>query len=701
MTRIARLAVAAAVALGAAGQSLMPRPARLARGAGELVVDAKFTYALRGEGAVAVREAARWMAARLERQTGIPLAAAPAAGQAVLVLECPSAGAALPQLGEDESYRLEVTSSGARLAAPRPVGLLRGMETFLQLVETGPAGFAAPAVTIEDRPRFPWRGLTFDSSRRFMPVDAVKRTLDGMAAVKMNVFHWHLTDDQGFRIESRRYPKLHQMGSGGQYYTQEEAREIVRYAAARGIRVVPEFDMPGHTTSWFVGHPELASAPGPYRIERAIGIHDPAMDPTREEVYAFLDSFLGEMAALFPDPYLHIGGDEVNGRQWNATPRIQAFIRERGLKDNHGLQAYFNRRLLAILQKHGKTPVGWDEVLQPGVPRELVIQSWRGRKALAEAARQGHRVLLSNGYYLDLLQPAEQHYLVDPLGGEAAALPPEAQARVLGGEACMWMEFVSPENVDARTWPRAAAVAERFWSPADVRDVASMYRRIEDVSRRLEFAGLTHRANPRLMLMRLAGTADIGPLETLAEAVEPVKNYNRGPTREYYVTYPLNRFVDAVPAESGAAREFGLLVESAIAGDAPSRRAVRERLAAWRGNDARLRPLIERSGLLRELAPVSQALAALAQAGMEALDAMEKGRMMTAAWQERQVEFSRTAGLAPLGPAENEWCRAFVGRRTPPEAAAKQCAALRPAAQLLLVVAPHVRKLIEAAPSRR
>jgi hexosaminidase len=339
-------------------------------------------------------------------------------------------------------------------------------------------------------------------------------------------------------------------------------------------------------------------------------------------------------------------------------------------------------------------------VLQPGVPRGLVIQSWRGRKSVAEAARLGHRVILSNGYYLDLLQPAASHYLVDPLGEEAGRLPAEAQARVLGGEACMWMEFVGPENVDARTWPRAAAVAERFWSPAEVRDVASMYRRMEDVSRRLEWLGLTHRASPRLMFVRMAGTAEIGPLETLAEAVEPVKNYNRAPAREYYVTHALNRFVDAAPAESEAAREFGVLVERAVAGDAAARRGVRERLAAWRGNDARLRPLAERSALVKEVGPVSEALAAVAQAGLEALDAIEAGKKVAVEWRARQAELTRTAGLAPLGASESAWCREFVGRRTPATAAAKQCAAPRHVAQLLIVVAPHVRKLVEAAPGR-
>ena len=173
---------------------------------------------------------------------------------------------------------------------------------------------------IEDRPRFPWRGLMLDVSRHWMPVEVVERNLDAMAAVKLNVFHWHLSDDQGFRVESRRYPRLQQLGSDGHYYTQDEIRRVVAYALDRGIRVVPEFDIPGHTTSWFPGYPELAGAPGPYAIGRHFGVFDPVMDPSREETYAFLDGFLGEMAALFPDPYFHIGGDEVNGKQWSQSP---------------------------------------------------------------------------------------------------------------------------------------------------------------------------------------------------------------------------------------------------------------------------------------------------------------------------------------------------------------------------------------------
>ncbi len=191
--------------------------------------------------------------------------------------------------------------------------------------------FQAPAVHIEDHPRFPWRGLMMDVSRHWMPVDVVKRNLDAMAAVKLNVFHWHLSDDQGFRVESKRFPKLQELGSDGNFYTQDEIRQVVEYARARAIRVVPEFDIPGHTTSWFVGYPELASAPGPYKIERTWGIFQPTMNPAREETYQFLDAFIGEMAALFPDPYFHIGGDEVEETQWKQSASIQAFAREHQL----------------------------------------------------------------------------------------------------------------------------------------------------------------------------------------------------------------------------------------------------------------------------------------------------------------------------------------------------------------------------------
>src|SRR5262249_47529785 len=285
--------------------------------------------------------------------------------KATLTVNVERAAKEVPELGEDESYLLAVDASGAKLTSPTTLGAMHGLQTFLQLVEVGPTGFAVPAITIKDQPRFPWRGMLIDVSRHFIPLDTLKRNLDPMGAVKMNMLHWHLSDDQGFRVESKTFPKLHELGSDGLYYTQDQVRDLIAYAADRGIRVVPEFDMPGHSTSWFVGYPELASAPGPYTIERKWGIFDPAIDPTREENYHFLDKFIGEMAKLFPDQYFHIGGDEVNGKQWSTNPKIKEFIRAHGMKDNEDLQAHFNTRLQKIVGKHGKIMLGWDEILHP------------------------------------------------------------------------------------------------------------------------------------------------------------------------------------------------------------------------------------------------------------------------------------------------------------------------------------------------
>jgi hexosaminidase len=508
-------------------------------------------------------------------------------------------------------------------------------------------------VTIEDQPRFPWRGLMLDVARHWIPLADVKRTLDGMAAVKLNVFHWHLSENQGFRVESKRFPKLQELGSDGQYFTQDQVREVIAYARDRGIRVIPEFDMPGHTTAWFVGYPELASAPGPYQIERQWGIFDPAMDPTRDEVYEFLDAFIGEMAALFPDEYFHIGGDEVNGKQWDANPRIQEFMRTHAIKNNEELQAYFTRRVQTIVEKHGKKMIGWDEILSKDMPHNILVQSWRGQQALADAARQGVSGILSNGYYLDLGYSAAHHYAVDPLG-VAADLTEEQKRRVLGGEACMWSEFVTPELLDTRVWPRMAAIAERFWSPQNVTDVADMYRRLSAVSRDLEMLGLTHASEYEKTLMRLAGGGAVAQVRTLADVVEPVKDYAREAAHPYDSFTPLNRLVDAARPDSETVRRFTALVDRMAPEDLPQ---IREYLTLWRDNHARLAPVMANSALLAEDAEISKDLSDIAEAGLQAIDKLP-------------------------GAAANA---ALLDR-------AKQ-----PKAELLLSVEPPIRKLIEAA----
>ena len=456
-----------AVEAQAQSLNLMPLPAKVQMGSGQLVVDANFSVSIAGHHEARLDRTVELFLTQLRRQTGMPPLDMKVtdSATATLVIEAAAGTKAVQELGEDESYKLEIASSGARLNAPTTLGVMRGLQTFLQLVRTTSAGFAVPAVSIEDSPRFPWRGLMIDVGRHFIPLDVLKRNLDGMAAVKLNVFHWHLSENQGFRVESKKFPKLTGMGSDGLYYTQAEVRELIAYARERGIRVVPEFDMPGHATAWFVGYPELASGPGPYQIERQWGVFDPAMDPTREETYKFLDIFIGEMAGLFPDEFFHIGGDEVNGKEWDANPKIQAFMRAHGMKNNNDLQAYFNQRVEKIVAKHGKTMLGWDEILRPDLPKTIVIQSWRGPDSLARAAKLGYRGLLSSGYYVDLMWSAERHYATEPLSGAAASLTPEEQKRILGGEACMWSEYVSPENIDSRIWPRTAAIAERLWSP--------------------------------------------------------------------------------------------------------------------------------------------------------------------------------------------------------------------------------------------
>jgi hexosaminidase len=619
--------------------NLMPMPASVQQGTGQLAINQSFSVAVTGRRDGSLDGAVQHFTTQLSRQTGIPFRPKPGATPA-LQIHADHGREAVQKLGEDESYELTVADSGAKLTAPTSLGVLRGLQTFLQLVQITPTGFAAPAVTIKDQPRFPWRGLLIDVSRHFIPIDVLKRNIDGMAAVKMNVLHWHLSDDQGFRVESKKFPKLTQAGSDGMFYTQDEIREFLAYAHDRGIRVMPEFDMPGHSRSWFLGYPELSSGAGPYTLEGG-GI-DPIMDPTRESTYKFLEKFIAEMAKLFPDPYFHIGGDEVDGKQWDSNPKIQEFIKAHGMKNDQDLQAYFNQRLEKIVAKNHKTMVGWDEILHPDLPKTIVVQSWRGQASLAAAAKQGYRGLLSYGYYLDLMWPAARHYAVDPMADAAATLTPEEKGLIVGGESCQWAEWVTPENIDSHIWPRNAVIAERLWSAQDVKDVASMYTRMNAVSLDLEFLGLTHRSARLHMLHRMAGTADIAALRNLADVVEPVKDYDRWSDTKGPIDFhsPLARMIDAVSPESDTARHFSDLVQTfAQSGykDQAAETQIRSWLTTWRDNDAKLHSLLEQSFFLQEDEPLSQNLSALGAAGLQALDYLDKGQPAPDAWKTQQL----------------------------------------------------------------
>lgn len=629
--------------------NLLPVPASLQFKEGRLPITAQFTVAVRGHNDARLQAGIERMARRLDARTGLTFkrGLAQDAAAATLVITCQNAGKTIPAVDEDESYTLDSNGPQAVLSAPTVVGALRGLETFLQLLSGDKDGYFIPAVSIQDKPRFPWRGLLIDIGRHWQPMEVIKRNLDGMAAVKLNVLHLHITEDQGFRIESKKYPKLHQMGSDGNFYTQAEMRELIEYARLRGIRVVPEFDMPGHTTAWFVGHPELASNPGPYKIERTWGIMEPVMDPTNENLYKLLDGFLGEMAALFPDAYMHIGGDEVEGKHWKENPQIQAFIQQKGLKDNHGLQAYFNQRLLQILAKHGKRMIGWDEILHPDLPKNIVVQSWRGPEALATAAKQGYTGILSNGYYIDLMHPARDHYLNDPIPVNTT-LTAEQQKLILGGEATMWSEWVSPETIDSRIWPRTAAIAERFWSPREVRNVEDMYRRLAVVSVQLEDVGLLHKKNPEAMLRRLVGGFWGSDERTMTMArkliglVEPVKGYKRGTMQQATQFTPLTKLADVARPDSDSAQEFTQLVDDFLFGpnanDQVLKAYIQQSFVDWPNLARHFAETYARSSpILGEARPLAQDLVKVGETGYIALAYFIDRRPVSNEWLKEQL----------------------------------------------------------------
>jgi hexosaminidase len=620
--------------------TLMPQPSHLSTQEGRLILSSSLVVITDHYRDARLDAAVARCLERIERQTGISIPTSPSANApGALAISVDGPGQTIQSVDEDESYTLDVSPSGVRLHAATVVGAMHGLETLQQLIQADTTGYFLPAVSIHDTPRFRWRGLMIDCGRHFMPVEVLKRTLDGMAAVKLNVFHWHLSEDQGFRMESRAFPGLTGLGSDGLFYTQEQAREIVAYARDRGIRVVPEFDMPGHSSAWFVGYPDLASAPGPFHIEREFGVFDPVMDPTRESTYRFLDTFIAEMAAIFPDHFMHIGGDENNGVEWKANPRIQAFMREYNLHDTAALQNYFNQRLLKILEKHGKHMIGWDEILTPDLPKDVVVQSWRGFDSLAAGAKAGYSSILSAGYYLNLMSTAAAHYAVDPLP-QASGLSPEEQARILGGEACMWDEQTTSRDLDSRIWPRTAVIAERFWSPGSVFDVDDMYRRLAVESLRLETLGLTHITQEAVSLRMLAGTEKIDPLLTLASVLEPLTFNQRAHLQHPNQLTPLNQLIDALPPDPPSRHDFELLVNAYLQ-DPGTRSQTQTELAtnfkAWIAAEPGILRLMAASPVLARAEPRVQQLTILGTIGLEAVSHLSSGLPAAAGWKAQQL----------------------------------------------------------------
>ncbi len=653
---------------GASTDVVMPVPSSVQTGSGVFRIEAGLTAGVGGASSDRLQRGVLRAMKRLEDKTGQPLSRQLTSGnQARLLVTVKGDGNAVQGVDEDESYTLQVSSATIKIDAATTAGALHGLETLIQLAQVQGTGYVVPALTVNDTPRFPWRGLMIDCSRHFEPLDVLKRNIDGMAAVKLNVFHWHLTDDQGFRIESKKYPQLTGAGSDGLFYTQDEARDLVRYARDRGIRVVPEFEMPGHSSAWLIAFPKLGSGTAPQGIRREFGISDVALDPTRDETYAFIEAFLQEMTTIFPDRYVHIGGDETPAPDWKSNARILAFKSAHSLADNDALQAYFNQRVLAILTKLDRRMVGWDEILNPALPKDVVVQSWRGEASLAKGAQQGYQGVLSAPYYLDAMKPAAQMYLADPVPADTPMTPAQ-QKLILGGEVTMWAEQLDARTIDSRVWPRTAAIAERFWSAQSVRDVDSMYTRLAPISIELETLGLHHLSNEDAMLRSLAGSEDIGALRAVAQAFEPVSFGERYDQQRTSQLTPLTNFVDAVrpdpplkhvleraaaavitdPKGNKDGREGRAELQGLFA-DVSKAQPVAHTLAAA---DPRLRPMLPRFELLPRLTTIGTEALQYLQSG-SAPDGWKAKALSTIEEAKQPSESVRYIFLAPLAVLVN------------------------------------------------
>lgn len=568
-------------------RQLIPQPSRCVPAEGSLQVG-RGDVRYEGPEQARLRRVGSVLLEGLRRITGDPTASVE------VVLSCDRESPVHPPPGMDESYTLDVSAVSARIHGGTVYGVLRGTQTFLQLAGQDSDGWAVPACRIEDAPRYAWRGLLLDVVRHPMPLPLVHRTLDGMAMAKLNVLHLHLTDDQAFRFESVTHPALHSANPDGLWYSQDDLRELVDHASASGIRVVPELDMPGHTTSWLVAMPELGPSGEAPEPRRRFGIAECALDPEADRTFEVVADLVREIAGVFPDAFVHVGGDEVSSDAWAG--------------DREALQASFNRRIASILDGCGRRMIGWDEILHPDLPESSAIQSWRSPMSMWQAAREGRRVVLSHPWYLDHMYPARLLHVYEPratpdemaaanafvredpgtapvvhlvagwqaLFGDVASaepLPDAAQELLFGGEACMWSEHVTAENLAIRLWPRLGAFAEALWSGAGTAS-ETLEDRLDRFGARLRLVGIDPEADRDAMLARISdGDHElVSALRVLSDACEPIRFYgrllpselgadtftqpaDRNPPRvSYTADTPLNRLVDCTPPDSRAAR---------------------------------------------------------------------------------------------------------------------------------------------------
>lgn len=454
--------------------TIIPKPQQIETGEGSYQLDAK-TGIDAPEGARAA-EIAFFLRQAIHAQTGIELSRSPHAHGIELAID--------PTVKGEEAYRLVVTPRGVIIQASSDKGLFWGVQTLRQLLPLQRASAVQiPAVHIEDAPAFGYRGFMLDVGRHFYPVSFIKKQLDLLSYYKINTFHWHLTEDQGWRIQIHRYPKLTDVGAWrteadgsryGGYYTQNEIREVVEYARARNITVIPEIEMPGHSVAALASYPEFSCTQQPLSVPITWGVFKDIYCVGNPNTFTFLQHVLDETMALFPSPYVHIGGDETPKDRWKACDACQALIREQGLKDEEGLQSYFIKRMQSYVAGKGKTLIGWDEILEGGADKHAIIEIWRGDDEARKALANGNRVIVAGPFYLDApldVLTVKKIYGTDITGRTSDSAAPEDEAvfhqhraQILGGEAPLWSERANPFNAESKMYPRLLALAENLWT---------------------------------------------------------------------------------------------------------------------------------------------------------------------------------------------------------------------------------------------
>lgn len=521
---------------------LIPLPAELEFGTGDFPITAQTTVYTKAGDPDGVTASA-YLGALLEATTGhfiklreyTPTGPVQFPVQSILISLLPASGPVNP-----EAYEIQASAHAIAIHAARPPGLFCALQTVRQLLRQRPDGnWVIPALRIKDRPAYPWRGMLLDCGRHFMSKEFILRYIDLLALHKLNVLHWHLTEDQGWRLEIKKYPKLTEIGAWrgtgaaryGGYYTQEDVREIVNYAASRHVRVVPEIELPGHCRAALASYPELSCTGGPFDVATTWGVFEDVYCAGNEQTFAFLEDVLTEVIELFPSEFIHIGGDEVPRTRWRACPKCQARLRAEGLAGEDELQSYFIRRIERFLNSRGRQLVGWDEIMDGGLPPKAIVQAWRGADAALRAARAGYEVISSptSHCYLDYPQapdptaPTSTGYIdlrkIYSFDAAPPGLTPEERAYIIGGEGNIWTERAPQERVDRQVFPRLCALAEVLWTPPERRNWEDFQGRLRYHYRRLDALGVMYYvpppalATPELTFEDAVAVSFVRPLE--------------------------------------------------------------------------------------------------------------------------------------------------------------------------------------------